>query len=58
MLCSDGLWNYADEPAALARAFTDAGKDAADAAGICRALVAFANAAGGSDNITVGVLRG
>jgi serine/threonine protein phosphatase PrpC len=57
LVCSDGLWNYADEPSALARAFTDAAKDAADAASICRALVAFANAAGGSDNITVGVLR-
>ena len=29
----------------------------ADAATICRALVAFANAAGGGDNITVGLLR-
>lgn len=58
LVCSDGLWNYADEPSALARAFTDAAKDAADAASICRALVAFANGAGGSDNITVGVLRG
>jgi serine/threonine protein phosphatase PrpC len=57
LLCSDGLWNYADEPSALARAFTDAAKDAPDAATICRALVGFANAAGGADNITVGLLR-
>jgi serine/threonine protein phosphatase PrpC len=57
LLCSDGLWNYADEPSELARAFTDAVKDAPDAATICGALVSFANAAGGSDNITVGLLR-
>jgi hypothetical protein len=48
LLCSDGLWNYADEPSALASAF-------ADAATVCRALVGFANAAGGADNITVGL---
>jgi serine/threonine protein phosphatase PrpC len=58
LLCSDGLWNYADAPSALARAFTDAAKDAPDAATICRALVGFANASGGADNITVGLLRG
>jgi serine/threonine protein phosphatase PrpC len=57
LLCSDGLWNYADEPSALARAFTEAAREAADAALICRALVGFANAAGGADNITVGLLR-
>jgi serine/threonine protein phosphatase PrpC len=57
LLCSDGLWNYTDEPSALARAFTDAAKDAPDASTICRALVGFANAAGGADNITVGLLR-
>ena len=57
LVCSDGLWNYADEPLALARAFTDAAKEAPDAATICRALVGFANAAGGADNITVGLLR-
>ena len=57
LLCSDGLWKYADDDAAFARAFTDAARDAADAAATCRALVAFANAAGGSDNITVALLR-
>ena len=57
LLCSDGLWNYADEPSALARIFTEASKDAPDAATICRALVGFANASGGADNVTVGVLR-
>lgn len=56
LLCSDGLWNYVDAPGALARAFTEAAKDA-DAAAICRALVGLANEAGGVDNITVGLFR-
>jgi serine/threonine protein phosphatase PrpC len=56
LLCSDGLWNYADPPKALGRAYTEAAKDA-DAITACRRLVAFANAAGGRDNITVALLR-
>jgi serine/threonine protein phosphatase PrpC len=56
LLCSDGLWNYCEAPPALARAFTDAAKNAV-ALAVCRALVAFANENGGADNITVGVVR-
>jgi len=57
LLCSDGLWMYADDPASLARAYTEAARGAADAAATCRALISSANAAGGADNITVALAR-
>jgi serine/threonine protein phosphatase PrpC len=50
VLCSDGLWNYALEPAVLA------GRLQADALDSARSLVEFANDAGGHDNITVVVV--
>lgn len=56
--CSDGLWNYASEPAAVAEQL-----NAAVAAGgvtpldLCLALVAFATGCGGRDNITVALAR-
>jgi serine/threonine protein phosphatase PrpC len=55
LVCSDGLWNYASEPAALAEQVKAAGS--ADPHAIATALVAFANAAGGQDNITVALAR-
>lgn len=48
LLCSDGLWNYLPEADEIARIC--AGRDAAAAAS---ALVDYAMAAGGEDNITV-----
>src|SRR5690349_9085932 len=51
LLCSDGLWNYLPDADDLARIC--AGHDAATAA---TALVDYALAAGGQDNITVAVL--
>ncbi|WP_245562578.1 PP2C family protein-serine/threonine phosphatase [Nocardia araoensis] len=48
LLCSDGLWNYAPAPSALAEHV--AGKSPAEAA---RALAEFALRCGGGDNITV-----
>jgi PPM family protein phosphatase len=51
LLCSDGLWNYAPTPSAL-MAPTLALPEAAPAITVCRALVKFANDAGGRDNIT------
>lgn len=51
VLCSDGLWNYLDDPAGFAdavRGSLDGGPLAA-----ARALVDFANERGGADNITV-----
>lgn len=52
LLCSDGLWNYIDQPADLARLIS--GADSAQIA--CRRLIAKANACGGRDNISVGLL--
>jgi serine/threonine protein phosphatase PrpC len=50
LLCSDGLWNYLPDAAALAgRALPAA---LTDPLGAARELVGFANTAGGSDNIT------
>ncbi|KAA1418594.1 zinc-ribbon domain-containing protein [Nocardioides humilatus] len=59
LACSDGLWNYASEPAALAAQIA-----AAQAAGgpvgpeeMAVHLVGFASAAGGHDNITASLAR-
>jgi serine/threonine protein phosphatase PrpC len=53
LLCSDGLYNYADSAEELT-ALIPATGEAVDA---CRAMVAFANAQGGHDNITAAMLR-
>jgi serine/threonine protein phosphatase PrpC len=53
--CSDGLWNYASEPDALAAQVAAAGT--AVPLDLALALVAFANAQGGRDNITAAVAR-
>lgn len=53
LLVSDGLWNYTLEPAHLVAAMGDPTADRID---LARRLVAFANDAGGSDNITVVVV--
>lgn len=51
LLCSDGLWNYAETAAAISVA---AGEGLhGDAADLCARLVAFARRSGGRDNITV-----
>ncbi len=55
LACSDGLWNYASAPSAL-RAQIEAAT-ATDPEGIALELVAFANAAGGHDNITAALAR-
>lgn len=57
--CSDGLWGYlqgADHLAALVRQVAPR-PDAGAALSVARALVDFANAAGGRDNITVALAR-
>jgi serine/threonine protein phosphatase PrpC len=51
VLCSDGLWNYAPTPSAL-MALTSELSAETPAIDQCRALVKFANASGGRDNIT------
>lgn len=60
LACSDGLWNYASDPAALwAQLVTVLGPDSpgTDPLAASRALVAWANQAGGRDNITVALAR-
>lgn len=58
VVCTDGLWNYASEPQALASVVREAlhGRVADPGAG-ARELVDWANAQGGQDNITVLLAR-
>ncbi len=53
--CSDGLWNYASEPEALAEQLAAAGTT--DPLELALALTAYANGCGGRDNITVALAR-
>jgi serine/threonine protein phosphatase PrpC len=53
LLCSDGLWNYADPPEEIGKLASGDG----DAIEVCRRLVAFANSHGGHDNISAVLLR-
>lgn len=55
LACSDGLWNYASEPAQIAEKVRAAGSS--DPAAIALSLVEFANACGGQDNITAALAR-
>ncbi len=55
LVCSDGLWNYASEPAAL-RARVDA-VGSTDPAVVALALVDWATSQGGHDNITAALAR-
>jgi serine/threonine protein phosphatase PrpC len=55
LACTDGLWNYASEPAALQGLISAAASS--DPQVIASHLVAFANAAGGQDNITAALAR-
>lgn len=60
LACSDGLWNYASTPQAIADQVRAAAGDAggaADPLAVADALVGFANAAGGHDNITAALAR-
>jgi serine/threonine protein phosphatase PrpC len=56
MLCTDGLWNYAQTDARIAELFSPASVGTEDALATCQRLVKFANEAGGQDNITVALL--
>jgi serine/threonine protein phosphatase PrpC len=55
LVCSDGLWNYASEPEALAAQIAASG--ATEPAPLALALTDWANAQGGIDNITVTLAR-
>ena len=55
LVCSDGLWNYASEPAQLVEQMRAAGTD--DPAALALALTDYANGQGGQDNITTVLAR-
>lgn len=55
LVCSDGLWNYASEPAALREQVERAAT--AEPLALATALVAYANGCGGRDNVTVALAR-
>ena len=60
MLCSDGLWNYcspAQDMAALLQKSEGISPAVADPLALAGALVDWANAQGGQDNITVALAR-
>lgn len=59
MLCSDGLWNYCSDAKELQQLIGDilAKGTPAEPIALARALVGFANNAGGADNITVAFAR-
>lgn len=54
LLCTDGLWNYAPDPADLHHLIQQS--PAPDSLAIARHLIRSANQQGGQDNITVGIL--
>ncbi|NYD86004.1 protein phosphatase 2C domain-containing protein [Cellulomonas oligotrophica] len=58
LACSDGLWNYASAPEVVADQLRAAvGRVGPDPAALARDLVAWANAQGGHDNVTVALAR-
>ena len=61
LVCSDGLWNYRSEAVALrdllASTLAGLAPDPVDLVAAAEALVTFANAQGGADNITVALAR-
>ncbi|HYN66287.1 MAG TPA: PP2C family serine/threonine-protein phosphatase [Ornithinibacter sp.] len=58
LVCSDGLWNYCSEAADLAALVAATGRAAgAEPLALAGALVDWANAQGGQDNITVALAR-
>lgn len=60
LVCSDGLWNYcspAEDLAALVAQSSNTSPGAAEPLALAGALVDWANAQGGKDNITVALAR-
>jgi PPM family protein phosphatase len=55
LLCTDGLWNYAPDPAYLYHLIQQS--PAPDSRSISHHLISYANQQGGQDNITVGILE-
>jgi PPM family protein phosphatase len=54
LLCTDGLWNYAPDPAYLYHTLQQS--PTPDSLAIVRHLIGYANQQGGQDNITVSIL--
>jgi PPM family protein phosphatase len=54
LLCTDGLWNYAPDPAYLHHLIQQS--PAPESLAISHHLISYANQQGGQDNITVGIL--
>ncbi|MEA4944160.1 MAG: PP2C family serine/threonine-protein phosphatase [Propionicimonas sp.] len=57
LVCTDGLWNYASEPSALAAQLAAAAAEDDSPLPLARRLVVWANAQGGHDNVTVALAR-
>jgi serine/threonine protein phosphatase PrpC len=57
LVCSDGLWNYASEAAALQSLIAEFAQTDAGALPLAVRLVAWANEQGGKDNIGVALAR-
>jgi serine/threonine protein phosphatase PrpC len=57
LACTDGLWNYASAPAALGAVLSQALTEEAGPVAVSERLVAWANAQGGHDNVTVALAR-
>lgn len=55
VVCSDGLWRYAAEPAQMGSLIETVSSEATTAVELADGLVGFANESGGHDNITVAV---
>jgi len=57
LVCSDGLWNYCSAPAALQALLAELATPDRAPLPLATALVDWANAQGGRDNITVALAR-
>ena len=57
LLCSDGLWNHASQPADMAALVHEYSQEGGTALQTTQRLIEFANRNGGQDNITAALLR-
>jgi serine/threonine protein phosphatase PrpC len=57
LVCSDGLWNYASEAAAISSLIADLNPPNSEPLALAVALVDWANGRGGKDNISVALAR-
>lgn len=57
LVCTDGLWNYASSPGEMYDVFSAVRETSTHPAAISEALVEWARAQGGRDNITAAVAR-